>query len=79
MLNQTVIVGKLLGKFQLPYKNISAIEIDCGGSEWTIHMSESMWEQIPIEEGSLIAVKGHLYRVDGQVSIMADKITILEG
>lgn len=77
MLNQTTLMGELVGKFKLPYKNICAIEIKLAKTEYVIHMSEKMWEQIPMNEGVWIAVKGHLYHLEGQLNIMADKITMI--
>ncbi len=76
-MNHVVLIGKIVGKFKLPYKNVNAIEIDYEGSEYIVHLTESMWDQVPLNENSLIAVKGHLYQFDGMMYIYADKISIL--
>ena len=78
MINHVVLMGKVIGKYKLPYMDINAAEVEIDGEEFIIHFPENLWDQLPIDE-SLIGVAGHLYHIDGYIRVMADKLTILKG
>ena len=77
MLNQVVLIGKLVGKFELPYVDINAFEIECEGTEFVIHTSRNIYDNIDLPDVEAIAVKGHLYHFDGKMYVYADKVSIL--
>ena len=76
-MNHVVLMGRLVGKFELPYANICAFEIDCDGTEFVIHTSRSIYDEIDLPDVEVIAVKGHLYHFDGRMYVYADKVSIL--
>ena len=77
MLNHVVLMGKLVGKFELPYANINAFEVECEGTEFVIHTSRGIYDQIDLPDVEAIAIKGHLYYFDGRMYVYADKVSIL--
>jgi hypothetical protein len=76
-MNQTVLIGKVVGKYELPHLNIHAIELECGESEFIIHMSKDMYDTIDLSKAPLMGVKGHLYYFNGDLYVYADKLSIV--
>ena len=76
-MNHVVLIGRLVGKFDLPYAKIYAFEIDCEGTEFVIHTGRSIYDEIDLPDVEVIAVKGHLYHFDGRMYVYADKVSIL--
>ena len=76
-MNHVALIGKLVGKFELPYAKICAFEIECEGTEFVIHTSRSIYDQIELPDVEAITIKGHLYHFDGRMYVYADKVSIL--
>ena len=76
-MNHVVLIGRLVGKFELPYANICAFEIENEGTEFVIHTSRYIYDQIDLPDVEAIAIKGHLYYLDGRMYVYADKVSIL--
>ena len=78
-MNQTVLVGKAVGKYEIPHMDIHAIELECGDTEFIIHMSKKMYDSIDLSKAPLMGVKGHLYHFNGGMYVYADKLTYFAG
>ena len=77
-MNQTVLIGTVVEKFELPNNDVFGIELKCDRDYFIIHMPEYMYNEIDESEHPLVGVKGHLYHFDNRMYVYADKLSIID-
>lgn len=76
-MNQTVLIGTVVEKFELPNDDIFGIELECGNTKFIIHMPKNMYDAIDLPQTSLTGVRGHLYHFNNNMYVYADKLFLL--
>ena len=72
-MNKVSLLGTVIGKYQLPYLNINAIELLCDETEIIVHLPKELYDSLELDEEN-IGIKGHLYNFKGNMYIYADSI-----
>ena len=79
MLNQVLLMGKLVGQYSLPSAGRYAIEVNLDGTDYVVYMSKELFDSVDVNKDfeALIAVKGSLFHYDGYLCIKAEKIVMM--
>ena len=71
-MNRTYLAGKLVGQYELPYANIHAIEIEYEGTEYIVHLSEYMYNQIDfLRDKQILEIKEQINKIPNKISIVS--------
>lgn len=72
-MNKISLIGVVIGKYQLPYLNLNAIELLCDEQEIIVHLPKALYDLVELNEKN-VGIKGHLYNFEGRMYVYADSV-----
>lgn len=72
-MNRVSLLGTVIGKYQLPYLNLNAIEFLYDETEIIVHLPRELYDSLELGEEN-VGIKGHLYNFKGRMYVYADSI-----